>query len=748
MPVPAFSADNATPESALIDSCQYADHAAAQAVWEPMRGTAPALAAEIDGQKSLRLRCQFAGPKTERASWDRRVSLNLTSCRGLQFKVRCRDASPVSHFSIYFQSGEGWYHATFFPESPSAWNVITIDKAATGTEGKPAGWGQIRTIRISAWRGKDADTEFFLSDIRKVGVLGADASVAIVRGESVARRSPEEARSVEQFADTIAQNLGALDIGCAVVSDLDITVEQLRQAKLVVLPHNPEMPDAAADELIKYANRGGKLLAFYTVPEKLRSVLKVEGGKHVKAPRPGAFATIRFADKALAGAPATVGQQSWNINAVQPMPGASRVLAEWLDDQGRPSGYAAVIGSANSMVMTHVLLPGDLENKRRMLLAMVGALVPEVWQQAAAAGIARIGNLGGFQTFDEAAASLAQLSRNNPRVTPALATARGLRETAVKLALDQKFAESLEQSAEASLRAKEAFCAAQQPLPGEFRAFWCHSAFGVEGIEWDEAIRRLADNGFTAILPNMLWGGAAFYESKVLPSAPTVAARGDQIAKCLAACRKYGMQIHVWKVNWNLGHAAPREFLERMRREARLQVSSRGTEEPWLCPSHPANQKLEIESMVEVAHNYDVDGIHFDYIRYPDGDHCFCAGCKQRFQRAAAVKIASWPKDVLADGPLRPRWLEWRRSNITTVVKAVSEQARALKPKIKISAAVFRNWAADRDGVGQDWKLWCDNGYLDFVCRWTTRRATAALKTWSRSKSNGRAGRPAILGSA
>ena len=29
---------------------------------------------------------------------------------------------------------------------------------------------------------------------------------------------------------------------------------------------------------------------------------------------------------------------------------------------------------------------------------------------------------------------------------------------------------------------------------------------------------------------------------------------------------------------------------------------------------------------------------------------------------------------------------------------------------------MFRNWPADRDGVGQDWKLWCDRGYLDFVC--------------------------------
>jgi uncharacterized lipoprotein YddW (UPF0748 family) len=120
--------------------------------------------------------------------------------------------------------------------------------------------------------------------------------------------------------------------------------------------------------------------------------------------------------------------------------------------------------------------------------------------------------------------------------------------------------------------------------------------------------------------------------------------------------------------------------------------------------------------MVEVARDYDVDGIHFDYIRYPGGDHCFCPGCRERFAKAVGAEIKNWPKDALGDGPLRQQWLEWRRGNITAVVKATSEQTRAVKPKIKISAAVFRNWATDRDGVGQDWKLWCDRGWLDFVC--------------------------------
>ena len=253
--------------------------------------------------------------------------------------------------------------------------------------------------------------------------------------------------------------------------------------------------------------------------------------------------------------------------------------------------------------------------------------------------------------------------------------------------------------------------------PAEHRGIWCHSAFGVEGMTWDEAIKVLADSGFTAILPNMLWGGVAFYKSDVLPVAGEVARRGDQIAACAAACRKHRVQCHVWKVNWNMGGRTPKEFVARMQREGRTQVSHDGKGEArWLCPSHPANQKLEIDAMVEVARKYDVAGVHFDYIRYPNQDYCFCKGCRERFAKAIARKVRKWPADVLPKGSLRDRWLDFRRANITKVVAAVAAAARKARPGVKISAAVFRNWPTDRDRIGQDWKLWCQKGYLDFVC--------------------------------
>jgi len=263
----------------------------------------------------------------------------------------------------------------------------------------------------------------------------------------------------------------------------------------------------------------------------------------------------------------------------------------------------------------------------------------------------------------------------------------------------------------------EAYCLAQRPTAKEHRAFWCHSAFGIEPMTWDEAIRHLKENGFTAILPNMLWGGVAFYDSDVLPVAAAVKEKGDQMAALVTACKKYGIECHIWKVNYNMGWATDRGFIAKMKAAGRTQVGYDGSaNDRWLCPSHPQNQKLEIESMLEVARKYDVDGLHFDYIRYPNSDNCFCEGCRRRFEQEIGKKVPNWPSEVRTDEQLSEKWLDFRRRQITTVVAEVAQRARKIRPGIKISAAVFRNWPSNRDSIGQDWKLWCDRGYLDFVC--------------------------------
>jgi hypothetical protein len=158
---------------------------------------------------------------------------------------------------------------------------------------------------------------------------------------------------------------GGAATAVAVISDLDTTIDNLKQAKLIVLPYNPSVPERVADDLAQYVTVGGKLLVFYAVPEKLRPVLQLEGGTHTRAAYPGQFAAIHFMDHALNGAPPVVAQLSWNINAFRPIAGTSRVLAQWFDDKGQSTGHPAILGSTNGLVMTHVMLSDDAAGKQR-----------------------------------------------------------------------------------------------------------------------------------------------------------------------------------------------------------------------------------------------------------------------------------------------------------------------------------------------------------------------------------------------
>lgn len=716
-------------DATSIEAVAYADDVAAQSAWRPMAGSAPASApvtlATVAGRQSLRMPCNFARTKTDRASWDKAVRLDLSEAESLRFQFLCRDRSPVSGFSFYLHSGQGWYSTSFGAFSSDSWTTVTIRKTDTRIEDRPGGWGAIDTIRISAWRGEDRDTEFFVRDVQATG----GGSVVLVRGESLGAGPGDDLNTACQFSAVVAERLGETGIPFSTMSDLDLTAQRLEGKKLVILPYNPRLPQEAESLLVRFLQSGGKAITFYGMAPGLRAVAGIEGGRYVGQTVPGRFATIRPSQAApLDGMPPVVAQASWNIMEAKAVPGRSRVVAEWYDQDGKPTGDAAIVVSDNCIQMTHVLLADDPPGKRRLILAMAGTLVPELWPVAASHSLERIGWLGSHQGLAEAR-KIAEAQGTPPEAIANVREALALGDQARKSYDGKRYAEAIATTEEANRKCTLAYCHLEKPapivvrasrlpsVPSEHRAFWCHSALGVAGMDWDQAIKTLADNGFTAILPNMMWGATAYYPSDVLPVAPEVATRGDQVAQCLAACRKYGVACHVWKVCWNMGGHTPAEFVQRMKNEGRTQVAFDGkADDQWLCPSSSLNRQQEIDAMVEVATKYDVDGVHFDYIRYPGPDGCFCAACREGFEKSIGAKVANWPADLRSDVHLAEQWGDYRRANITAVVAGVSERLRKTRPKVKISAAVFANWPGDRNRVGQDWKVWCDRAYLDFVC--------------------------------
>ncbi len=697
-PPPAFDREALIPEWRSQTTARF----------EPMQGTLPAQPLAAGGHA---LPLNFVNTTHARASWDIPVQLDMRSTKGIQFDFYCSDLRPVQHFSCYLRSGKGWYNCAFNPDATNQWVRIVIPKSEVDSESDPAGWQSIDRIRISAWRGASQDA---VCGFANLSFAGGKPVALVVRAESCIKKKNSEARGYSDYANAVSETLDAINLPSIQVSDDELTADQLASIQLVVLPYNSTIPSSLAQLLRPFCARGGKVLACYTTAPEVLDLLQLKVSRTV-IPDQGPFKGFAKTLQGLDLQPAFAQQPSHRTMVAEPAATnvAARVIACWQENDTTPATLPAITLTSTGAYIGHVWYASKSTDKNDLMRTLVGELVPTFWEQTARQAYAEIGVISSHTNLASLARAL-QSAPQHARTELAHAQEAARQATSALTAHDWK------QSLTYSLRARDAvlraWCAAQPSRTPEFRAFWCHSAYGLQDRDWDRAIRLLKENGFNAVLPNMLWGGVAFYPSEVLPTYAEFDQQGDQLQKCLAAAKKYNIRVHVWKVNWNTGWKVPASFLAQIAQEQRGQKRLAGElKSEWLCPSHPKNQDLEVAAMIEIVKKYPVDGIHFDYIRYPDNDSCFCDGCKARFEQRIGKKLADW-KEIQAGQPLFDAWQDFRRSNISAVVERVHREAKKIRSDIQISAAVFRNWPTDRDSVAQDWKVWCDKGWLDFVC--------------------------------
>jgi len=537
--------------------------------------------------------------------------------------------------------------------------------------------------------------------------------VAVVFGRYSYDSSPQgEGASARTYANTVRQALDAVGVRYTVLDDEAVETDGLLPYAAAIFPYNFEVPQKEQEAILHYLEAGGKVVFCYAIPGSIASQLGFSLQERVE----GKYQYLRLNQGLLPGAPEQVTQGSWGVMPIVPRDPQVKAVGEWVGPEGQTLGTGLVL-SPRGAYLGHVLTEPDLENKGLMLFALLGVLAPEVPKRVGGESLA-----AARQTLQECEAKIAR-SRDaeaRRRGEALLAKAQAQLSEAGRLMNAGQTMPAIAAGLQATKLAERAYAASAPERRDEFRAVWLHDAYGVPGWGWERTAKTLREHNFNAIIVNQLWAGLAHYQSKILPVSPRVAAEGDQIAEALKWCRRYGVELHVWKVNYNLA-TAPREFVDQLRAEGRLQRHRDGTEVEWLCPSDPRNFALERDSMVEVVQNYDVAGLHFDYIRYPDENACYCEGCRARFQQDTGLTVTAWPDDAVT-GPLKDRYQQWRREQITGLVREVSTAARGIRPGIQISAAVF-GWPWNYE-VGQDWKQWVEEGLLDFICpmNYTTSR--------------------------
>ncbi len=328
-----------------------------------------------------------------------------------------------------------------------------------------------------------------------------------------------------------------------------------------------------------------------------------------------------------------------------------------------------------------------------------------------------------------------------------------------------------------------------QPVPqggsAQFRAYWVDSF--NPGLYNDAEIDRLVADAraanMNAIVAQIARRADCFCNRSSMPrtEAEIDPPPFDPLQTLIAKAHAAGLEVHAWlntTIMWasDIPPRDPRHVFHAHGPSAlgrdnwvmlRHDGGNRGANLYFFDLGHPDAADYIVGMFLSIVRNYDVDGINFDYIRYPDYN--------------PAVNVPAWGYNPVAvarfqavtgrsdvPGPTDPQWMDWRREQATNIVRRVYLEAARIRPSIRVSADTITYgsppgneaaWVETRPyrEVLQDWRGWMSEGILDLNIPMNYRREQAATEPnnfrrmyeeWSDFAKDHQYNRQAVVGTA
>lgn len=259
------------------------------------------------------------------------------------------------------------------------------------------------------------------------------------------------------------------------------------------------------------------------------------------------------------------------------------------------------------------------------------------------------------------------------------------------------------------------------PLPKyEVRAVWIATVAGLDWPRsWDkteqqrslrEMVRQVKEANFNTIFFQVRGRADAMYASHYEPWAQQLTGAWgkdpgwDPLRFILDEAHPQGIEVHAWFNTFFVkgGQTAPETWpphLVTIHPDwVRLYE-----DQWWLDPGKPEVRAYLVKLALDLVRSYDIDGIHFDFIRYPG---------------------PNFPDETMYDryGIYMPKD-EWRRANINTFVRAAYDSIMAVKPFMKVGSTPmgvytnipFVNGQEAYYSVFQDSRIWLRDRKHDYL---------------------------------
>jgi uncharacterized lipoprotein YddW (UPF0748 family) len=294
----------------------------------------------------------------------------------------------------------------------------------------------------------------------------------------------------------------------------------------------------------------------------------------------------------------------------------------------------------------------------------------------------------------------------------------------------------------------------------ETRALWVVRTTMSSPDSVRELVRRAKENGFTDLIVQVRGRGDAYYESSIEPRAEALTqqpAGFDPLALTIEEAHREGIKVHAWiniylvadleSLPTSRDHPIFRHpewvmvprgiatelydvqpdrgaYLDRIIEFSRLNHNE--LEGLFVSPAHPGVKDNLYNIWMDIATRYEVDGLHFDYVRYPNPQYDYNRVSIDRFRQEIEKKLTPSERRALLAQFRRDPLLyirrfpaaygEFQRAQVTELVSRIYRGVKSVKPNAIISAAVFANEEDAARSRFQDWKEWLRMGLLDVVC--------------------------------
>ncbi|MGH2449782.1 MAG: family 10 glycosylhydrolase [Candidatus Limnocylindria bacterium] len=315
-----------------------------------------------------------------------------------------------------------------------------------------------------------------------------------------------------------------------------------------------------------------------------------------------------------------------------------------------------------------------------------------------------------------------------------------------------------------------------------FRAYWV-DAFG-EGLydqaQIEQVVAATKAANMNAIVAQVVRRGDCFCNRSSLPRTEAAGVAPfpfDPLQALIDTAHAQGIEVHAWIIStavWR-GDTAPADPAHAFNTHGPSQTGeanwlnrhweggNRVATDWYIDPGHPGAADYMVRMATSIVQAYDVDGINLDRIRYPDGNIAtntpswgYNPVAVSRFQALAGRTDLPQPGDA--------QWAQWRRDQVTAIVRRIYVESYALKRNVRISADTIVYGGGPQSQGGwentrtyaeqlQDWRGWMRDGILDLNIPMNYKRDAVENQRqmyleWSDFTKDNQFGRHAAIGSA